>query len=347
MAEQHPPSGEGIIFLVSQPRAGSTLLQCMLGAHPEIHTVDEPWMMLPPLYPLRHEVCKHAYDLQLAKRGMRETFDSDPNAEEAYFQGLRRMYTHFYGELASAAGKRVFLDKTPRYYSILPELRRTFPKARIIALIRNPVAVLFSMVNTWTSTRHLYALYLSGADLLEAPQCLAAAIENVPDIHVMHYESLVTNSQSELQRLSEYLGVAFDPRMLHYGRGNGNRLGDQSEKIKAGRPDSGNADRWKGGLTNAQLWTLANDYIEYLGPDLLGRLGQNYGKLREAVDAAKPFWLRRVLSVSLMTAVGGRRYHMPRWKKAVILGWRALFEFGPARFTCKSLVFVVRKLTGR
>jgi len=47
--------GENMIFLISQPRAGSTLSQRMLGSHPDIYTVSEPWLMLHPLYPLRSE----------------------------------------------------------------------------------------------------------------------------------------------------------------------------------------------------------------------------------------------------------------------------------------------------
>ena len=35
-----------LVFLLSLPRSGSTLLQRLLAAHPQVHTVAEPWLML-------------------------------------------------------------------------------------------------------------------------------------------------------------------------------------------------------------------------------------------------------------------------------------------------------------
>ncbi|MFP4139739.1 MAG: sulfotransferase family protein [Phycisphaerae bacterium] len=340
--------GENLVFLVSQPRAGSTMLQRMLGAHPEIHTTPEPWMLLPPLYPIRHEVGKHEYDLDLARQGLCGVFASQPHAEDAYLRGVADMAGTFYGELAEAAGKRIFLDKTPRYYFILPELRRAFPKATIILLLRNPLAVLISMVRTWASTRHLYRLFRCGPDLLEAPALLAEAIETIPDLHVMHYETLLADPETALADLCATIGVKYAPSMVRYGCEDQAKeaLGDHSETLKVGRADPRNADRWKEHLTNAQLWTLADDYLENLGPETLASLGYDYGELRELLDARRSIWLLRIPAFSLMTAVGGESYHMPHWKRAAILGVRAMAELGPAGFVAKAVEKTWRRCCG-
>lgn len=55
------------MFLISQPRAGSTLLQRILGSHPDIHTVSEPWLMLQPLYALRPDGYRAEYNEHLAR----------------------------------------------------------------------------------------------------------------------------------------------------------------------------------------------------------------------------------------------------------------------------------------
>ncbi len=340
--------GEDLVFLVSQPRAGSTMLQRMLASHPEIHTCPEPWLLLPSLYPLRHEVGKHAYDLDLARQGLHGALASHPDAEDAYLRGVARMASSFYGELAASAGKRIFLDKTPRYYFILPELRRAFPRATIILLLRNPLAVLFSMVRTWTCTRHLYRLFRCGADLLEAPALLAEAIKTVPDVHVVHYETLLANPEATLNGICNGIGVAQIPSMSSYGPGDENRdvLGDHSETLQVGRPQPGNADRWKDHLSNAQLWTLARDYLEVLGPDTLAALGYDHDQLRQLLVGRRPLWLRRIPAFSLMTAVGGKTYHMPRWKRVAILGVRAMAELGPAGFVAKAVEKTWRRCCG-
>jgi len=347
-APRQAAQGENLVFVVSQPRAGSTMLQRMLGAHPEIHTTPEPWTLLGMLYPLRHEVGKCAYDLDLARQGLCGVFASQPQAEDAYLRGVARMAGSFYGELAEAAGKGIFLDKTPRYYFILPELRRAFPEATIILLLRNPLAVLISMVRTWVSTRHLYRLFRCGSDLLEAPALLAEAIETLSDLHVVHYETLLADPETTLADLCATIGVEYDPSMGRYGavKSNEKTLGDHSETLAIGRPAPGNAHRWKEHLSNAQLWTLADDYLDVLGPETLAALGYDHGELRELLDARRPLWLRRIPAFSLMTAVGGKSYHMPHWKRAAILGVRAMAELGPAGFVAKAAEKTWRRCCG-
>ena len=45
--------GENLVFIISQPKAGSTLLQRLLAGHPDIQTSAETWLMLHPVYGLR------------------------------------------------------------------------------------------------------------------------------------------------------------------------------------------------------------------------------------------------------------------------------------------------------
>lgn len=41
-------NGDGLVFVVSQQKCGSTMLQRMFGAPPDVRTVAEPWVMLTP-----------------------------------------------------------------------------------------------------------------------------------------------------------------------------------------------------------------------------------------------------------------------------------------------------------
>jgi hypothetical protein len=38
--------GDQLVFLLSMPRSGSTLLSLMLGSHPEVCCPPEPWIVL-------------------------------------------------------------------------------------------------------------------------------------------------------------------------------------------------------------------------------------------------------------------------------------------------------------
>ena len=64
--------GENLIFLISQPRAGSTLLQRILAAHSQVHSVSEPWLMLHPVYALRPSGITAEYNEELARIALRD-----------------------------------------------------------------------------------------------------------------------------------------------------------------------------------------------------------------------------------------------------------------------------------
>lgn len=136
------PSGDNLIFLISQPRAGSTLLQRILGSHPDIHTVSEPWIMLHPFYATRADGIETEYQQRTARVGVGSFIDALPDGRNDHDEGIRRMYAHLYARVLEGSGKSRFLDKTPRYYLVIPDLRRVFPEARFVVLFRNPLAVL-------------------------------------------------------------------------------------------------------------------------------------------------------------------------------------------------------------
>jgi hypothetical protein len=126
--------GENLIFLVSLPRSGSTLLQRILANHPDVHRTTEPWVMLHPLYALKQQGISAEYESDLARRALGEFLDATPGGEETYVDALRAMASVLYGSALQPTGKQFFLDKTPRYFYILPELLRVFPKARFVLL---------------------------------------------------------------------------------------------------------------------------------------------------------------------------------------------------------------------
>ncbi len=143
------PQGGNLIFLISQPRSGSTLLQRVLAGHPEVMTVAEPWLMLHPFYALKHDGHTAEYDAALAREGLDDFLAQVEGGEDAYLEAVRGFAGSLYARALASGGKRVFLDKTPRYHHILPELRRVFPQARFVFLLRNPLAVLASTLDAW------------------------------------------------------------------------------------------------------------------------------------------------------------------------------------------------------
>lgn len=275
------PTGENLIFLLSQQRAGSTLLQRILAGHPEVHTTAEPWLMLHPIYALRQAGHQADYNAALAFKGLQDFCGTLEGGQEHYVEALRRMAVHLYDTACQQAGRSYFLDKTPRYYLIIPELVRVFPAAKFVILLRNPLAVLASILNTWVKD-HWVLLPRYRDDLLVAPKRLLAGMELLGDrAIVVRYEELVSDPVGQVRAVCDRLGLEFDPGMVEYGRvpKPAGDLGDPTGVAKHSRPTRRSLDRWLEMGETSQTRQLAEGYLRALGPDLLAGLGYNYDDL--------------------------------------------------------------------
>jgi hypothetical protein len=283
-------SGTNLIFLISQPRAGSTLLQRMLSSHPDIHTLSEPWLMLHPVYSLRDDGIKCDYGHALYREAVQEFISALPNKREDYIEGIRRMYGYLYDKVLSTSNKKFFLDKTPRYYFIIPELKEIFPDSHLIFLLRTPLAVLVSILNTWVrgNWQRIRNFYF---DLVEAPRMMLEGIRNCgsSDI-VIRYEQMLEKPQENMMKICEKIGVQFYPQMVNYGDTEVPRwkYGDQKKVYTEKRPDASYADEWAKHLSNPQTWVFCRDYLNMLGDTLIEDMGYSYKQHEDLLANYKP-----------------------------------------------------------
>jgi hypothetical protein len=287
-----------LIFIISQPRSGSTLLQRMLGTHSSIQTTSEPWLMLPTLSAVRDGKSRAIYNGSWCREAIHEFLREIPSGKNAYFNAVQNMALELYSEALS--GKEYFLDKTPRYFYIIPELLRTFPNARFILLIRNPLAVLASIITTWCK-KNLWLLGRYRDDILLAPKLIHAGKKILGErAYVVKFESLINNPEVELQKICKNLGIIYEPRMVNYGsQGNPSwALGDKVVNTHQ-YPSSKMLDHWIKRMSNPRLWRLSWDYLHILGSESCTQLGYSFYELRETLWLHRPLFLHRWTSIPL------------------------------------------------
>ena len=196
MADRTPggiaDDGSNVVFLLSSPRAGSTLLSAMLNRHSRVLCPAEPWFLL-SLHALYHGTGTGiaAYDQHLADIGLRELA-----GEEEFLRAARAFASSLYSSRLAASGRSVFVDKTPRYYHILPFLTDLFPRARMIWLKRNPLDVAASYKTSWgVPVAELVGRVLSpnSFDLTLGLQNFGACFDGSPGRLEISYEDLVTD----------------------------------------------------------------------------------------------------------------------------------------------------------
>lgn len=282
--------GQNLIFLISQPRAGSTLLQRILGNLPDIHTISEPWLLLPPIYSNRSKGVWFEFDAHTAHIAQRNFIENLPNGNDDIDEAMRRMCIFLYNQILCSSEKPIFLDKTPRYYLIIPELLRLFPKANFIILFRNPLGVLSSIQRTWVRERWLL-FHKRKMDLLEAPGLLLEGVDKLGDrCTVVHFEQLIKDPETEVERICTDLGIEFLPDVIEYGSFNDPswKHGDKEGIGQHVKPIPENAESWVQDLQDPQIWRLASDYIQTLGKNVFNQMGYSFDDIYRTMNDRKP-----------------------------------------------------------
>jgi len=283
-----------LIFLIGSPRSGTTLLARMLGAHSHVHAPAEPHLITG----LAHlgyfaKVDAAPYDPIITQLGLRELVASLPNGEQDYLDSLRAHTDDLYRRLLDASGKRWLLDKTPAYALVLDFLARLYPRARYVVITRNPLAAWSSQVESFFDDDPDAAERLS--PLLDRYVPAIARFLREPPARLVHlrYEDLVQDPEVHLRRISEGLGLAFEPAMVDYGKAGqaaaARGLGDPVQAAQAGRATTDSLEKWKASLgADAHKLAMARAALaRTLDPDL-ETWGYRRAELEAELDAIAP-----------------------------------------------------------
>lgn len=211
-------------FIFSAPRSGSTLLRAILGSHSGLYA--------PPELPLKHlQVRAETQWIQTSIEGLQLT------SEELDYM----LWDRVLGDALERSGKPTIVVKTPSNVLIWERIAECWPDARFIFLLRHPAAVVASIHAWWNPAWHpgesgsfeesvaKGLRYMTAVE--EARHCLSGL--------TVRYEDVTAEPETAGRRLCDFLGVAFEPLMLEYGRfahaGFTAGLGDSSKSIRSGR----------------------------------------------------------------------------------------------------------------
>ncbi|CAN5287924.1 sulfotransferase [soil metagenome] len=187
------------IFLIGCARSGTTLLRLMLDSHPAISCGGET---------------KFLVDLErtIERYALPTKFDQP---RQYWLERLRAYYAGIQLDYMHRRGKRRWADKTPLYTLHLPLLEELFPHSQYVHLIRDGRDVVASTRDRWgyrpalgTAWRK-WTLYVRTAQ--EFGRTLPAG-----RYHDLRYEHLVADPEPVMRRLFDFLGEAWDPRVLDY-----------------------------------------------------------------------------------------------------------------------------------
>ncbi len=237
-----------LIFVISPPRSGSTLLQRLLGSHTEIMTHPEPHLITPMAYLGYYDrVEKAPYDHINAAEALKTFVSHLPQQEEDYLDALRAYSDTMYARLLDTKGKRYFLDKTPAYALVAPFLTKLYPGAHYIVLTRHPLAIFSSYANSffegdWQAAYHFNPI------VEKYVRAIAQLLRDQPQhLHHVRYESLVEEPEKHVSQMFAFLGLDQQLNAVNYGanfQSETKGMGDPTGVHKHQRPVTDSVEAW-------------------------------------------------------------------------------------------------------
>lgn len=269
-----------MLFVISAPRSGSTMLERMLESHSMILGGPEPHL----LTPLAHlgvwaKVDKAPYDHILAAESQRLFVERLPNKEQDYWEACRAYCDVLYGRCLETSTKEIFLDKTPAYALVLPFLEKVFPDGKYIVLTRHPAALFSSYANSFFNGDYR-AAHAYNPILHRYVPAIADFLRRggVARFHV-RYEDLVMDPREWMRRIYEFVGVPFEEGTIEYGAGrrfveSKQGLGDPLGVDRHVRPVTDSVEKWAAEVAvDAAKRAFLEEIIGALDPDDLRILG--------------------------------------------------------------------------
>ncbi|MCH7777497.1 MAG: sulfotransferase [Gemmatimonadetes bacterium] len=271
-------------FIVGAPRSGTTLMQSILSAHSKIFSGPETsfFSRIVPLLGAAYshpeqrvtedDIVRIASDFEYMT-GIGANFRSvvQPGATiRETFEALLRLF--------NPDDKPCWVEKTPIHAMHMMAIRRFYPTAKYIHVIRDPVDSVTSMIHLKpTSLTDTRILYLSAVRAHAAlwKSCVSAPLR-FPDqdkvLH-LHFEDLVRNPGNTVKRLCGFLGFRFEPAMLQSFHQAADHLfsADYTPWLKVNLDpglNQGAVHKWRGRLSPYTIWLIqfyTNDLARFLG----------------------------------------------------------------------------------
>jgi len=254
------------VFLVGCPRSGTTLLQRILDAHPQIAVAPETHYVR-RVWKRRRELPADGDPLDRDSRSVAQGwFTEMPEFDEmeldraSFLERTRetRCIPDLFLELLRMFGERrgasIVGEKTPNHLRSMRLLERQFPDAAFVHIVRDPRAV----VDSWSRVPWTNGSPAADAEVWR--KYMQAARETPPRdpsrLYSLRYEKLVTDGVAELERLCAFLNVPYDPRIMEFHRNTDPTLNLEREpwKANAASPlDARTATRWKERMSAAAI----------------------------------------------------------------------------------------------
>jgi len=201
-----------LALLCGHARSGTTLLEQVLDAHPEIVSAEETSTILDEAYtPLTRPMPPDADMLAILESA------TNPALQQSRADYFRTMDL----VIGNPVGNRLLVDKNPYVNYLIPAFIRIFPETKFLIALRDPRDVVLSCFMQPQPLSIIKSAYLSlagaAADYAAVMSVWRTLAPLMPGNFLeVRYEEMVDDLESVARRTLDYLGVPWDERVLGF-----------------------------------------------------------------------------------------------------------------------------------
>jgi len=231
------PAGPPAPFIVGVARSGTTLLRLMLDAHPELAIPPETHFIPKVIKACEEPGDPHQRvfelltthrrwpDYRLEAGELRERLDRIERLTAG--DALRA----FYALYAEKQGKSRWGDKSPSYVRRMRRVASALPEAHFVHLVRDGRDVALSQIEVDFGPDQVADAARDWAEGIGKARRQARRLLHYLELR---YEDLVAEPEPLLRRVCEFIQLSWDPAMLDYHRGAGERMAEVTRDFERG-----------------------------------------------------------------------------------------------------------------
>ncbi len=215
------------IFVLGAPRSGTSMMQWALRQHPGLWGGQESDYLIPLVHALRE-----CHDFGSSRERLHWLSGQGVDFDEFCRHlgcGVNALY------MSRSGGKR-WVEQTPQYTRHLDDMRRLFPRAQFVCMVRDGRDVVHSLRHFVHPEPHERACEL-WRDFTRAA-LLFANSRHGDQLLFASYQRVVDDTESELRRVYDFIGEAFEPKSVDFVRNQG-RINSSFREEAGGRTTAG------------------------------------------------------------------------------------------------------------
>ncbi|NVK03983.1 MAG: sulfotransferase [Flavobacteriia bacterium] len=239
----------GVVFITGVGRSGTTVLQSMLHSHSAFHFSPETHFFKRYILPFQlkkktpsvQDLSQDTYLNRLSESQRESLFKMKMDSIDELKSAFQAIMSG--GESASFSG-----DKDTEYVRYFPHLKRLFPDAYMIHIVRDPRDVVASRLKTeWGAKRSLEFHIAEYQYYLKKVRAEGPALFGDRFIE-LKYEDLLEAPEEQLSSILSKFGETFEPQMLEFYKNDSGLVAEDEKKWKGNvsKPlQQKNSGKWK------------------------------------------------------------------------------------------------------